>query len=119
MHDYKKLTVWKKSVDLAVEMYSLTKQFPAEEKFGIISQIRKCVVSIASNIAEGAGRNSNGEFIQFIGIAEGSINELETQTIISERLGFINNNDLNKNTQSISEIRKMLFSLKKSLKNKS
>src|SRR4029079_16139061 len=115
MHNYKKLTVWQKSVDLAVEMYKLTKKFPPEEKFGLVSQIRKCVVSIASNIAEGAGRNTTGEFIQFIGISEGSANELETQTIISEKLGYITKEELNKSIDSISEIRRMLFSLKKSL----
>ena len=116
MHDYKKLTVWNKSVDLAVDMYSLTSKFPSEEKFGIISQIRKCAVSIPSNIVEGAGRNTIGEFIQFIGIAEGSINELETQIIISARLAFITNAQLNESVTKISEIRKMLFSLKRSLK---
>jgi four helix bundle protein len=116
MHNYKKLTVWQKSVDLAVEMYTLTKKFPPEEKFGLVSQIRKCVISISSNIAEGAGRNTNGEFIQFIGISEGSVNELETQIIISERLGFITATELIKTEDSIIEIRKMLFSLKKSLK---
>ena len=116
MHNYKKLTVWQKSVDLAVEMYTLTKKFSSEKKFGLVSQIRKCVVSIASNIAEGAGRNTVGEFIQFIGVSEGSVNELETQIIISERLGYITNAELEKTNCSISEIRKMLFSLKKSLK---
>ena len=117
MHNFKKLTVWEKSVDLAVEMYTLTKKFPPEEKFGLVSQIRKSAVSIASNIAEGAGRNTIGEFIQFIGISEGSVNELETQIIISKKLGYITDEELEKTNYSISEIRKMLFSLKKSLKN--
>ena len=116
MHNYQKLTVWQKSVDLAVEMYTLTKKFPPEERFGLVSQIRKCAVSIASNIAEGSGRNTPGEFIHFIGISEGSVNELETQLIISQKLGFITNAELDKSSSSISEIRKMLFSLKKSLR---
>ena len=116
MHNYQKLTVWQKSVDLAVDMYTLTKKFPPEERFGLVSQIRKCAVSIASNIAEGSGRNTSGEFIHFIGIAEGSVNELETQLIISEKLGYITKAELDKSCISISEIRKMLFSLKKSLK---
>ena len=117
MHNYKKLTVWQKSVELSVKMYEMTSKFPQEERFGLVSQIRKSAVSIASNIAEGAGRNTRGEFIQFIGISEGSINELETQIIISERLGYINSAELEETNSSISEIRKMLFSLKKSLKN--
>ena len=66
MHNYKQLTVWQNAVELSVLVYKITKTFPAEEKFGLISQIRRAAVSIASNIAEGAGRNSDGEFIQFL-----------------------------------------------------
>ena len=116
MHQYKELKVWGKSMELAIEMYSLTKNFPRDERFGITSQIRKCGVSIVSNIAEGAGRNTNGEFIQFIGIAEGSTNELETQITISKRLGYITIPEFIKTEAALNEIRKMLFSLKKSLR---
>ncbi len=72
MHNYKQLEVWKKAVDLAVRVYAITKNFPSEGKFGITSQMRRCVVSISSNIAEGAGRNSDNEFRQFLHIAFGS-----------------------------------------------
>ena len=115
MHRFKDLIVWQKSVDLATEIYKLTKNFPSEEKFGIISQMRRSGVSIASNIAEGAGRNTNGEFIHFLGISEGSINELETQSIISHRLNLISPEDLEKIEKAIAEIKNMIYSLKKSL----
>ncbi len=85
MHNYKQLIVWQNAVELSVFIYQLTKAFPAEEKFGLVSQIRRAAVSVASNIAEGAGRNSDGEFIQFLGIAAGSLNELETQIIIANQ----------------------------------
>jgi len=115
MHQFKKLDVWNRSVDLAVEIYSLTKSFPSEEKYGIISQMRRCSVSISSNIAEGAGRNTDGEFVHFLGIAEGSANELETQTIISFRLGYIQKIDLEKIESFIAEIKNKIFKLKQSL----
>jgi len=115
MHQFKKLDVWNRSVDLAVEIYSLTKSFPSEEKYGIVSQMRRCSVSISSNIAEGAGRNTDGEFIHFLGIAEGSANELETQAIISSRLGYIQKIDLEKIESFIGEIKNKIFKLKRSL----
>lgn len=83
MHQYKKLDVWKKSIELAVEIYAYTKNFPSEEKFGLTSQIRRSVISIPSNIAEGAGRKSNKEFCQFLNIVYGSSCELDTQLLIS------------------------------------
>jgi four helix bundle protein len=116
MHRFKELKVWKKSVDLAVHMYILTKSFPSEEKFGIISQLRRSGVSVASNIAEGAGRNTEGEFHHFLGIAEGSANELQTQTIISHQLRYISEKELETVESLVSEIKNMLYSLKKSLK---
>ncbi|RYZ82119.1 MAG: four helix bundle protein, partial [Proteobacteria bacterium] len=71
MHNYKKLKAWQEAVELVVEVYKITREFPSSEKFGLISQINRSAVSIPSNIAEGAGRNSNGEFNQFLGIASG------------------------------------------------
>ncbi len=115
MHNFKKLKVWEKAVELAIEMYRLTQNFPVEERFGLISQIRKCAVSIASNIAEGAGRNSNGEFRNFLGIAAGSANELTTQLLISCRLKFISEEDYNSVESSLQEIKNMMHSLKGTL----
>ena len=76
-------------MDIAKNVYSITESFPTEEKFGIISQIRRCGVSIPSNIAEGAARNSKKEFVNFLYISLGSLSELDTQLELSKRLGFI------------------------------
>ncbi len=89
MHDYKQLKVWNKSIDLVVDVYKATGDFPKEEKYGLISQMRRSAVSIPSNIAEGAGRNSDKEFCHFLAVAHGSSYELETQVIVSERLELI------------------------------
>ena len=116
MHNYKQLTVWQNSVELCVLIYQITKEFPVEEKFGLTSQIRRAAISVASNIAEGAGRNSDGEFVQFLGIAAGSLNELETQIIIANQLDFITENIENNITQKIAEVQNKLFKLKTSYK---
>ena len=85
---YKDLIVWQKGITLAKLVYQLTKNFPSEEKFGLVAQMRRAVVSIPSNIAEGQARHKTGEFIQFISHAEGSLAELDTQLILSIELKF-------------------------------
>jgi four helix bundle protein len=87
--DYKDLIVWQKAIDLVVEIYAVTKAFPKEELYGLTSQLRRCAVSVPSNIAEGQGRLTRGEFRQFLGHAKGSLGEMETQLIIAERLGYL------------------------------
>ena len=94
MNRFKELKVWQEAIDLSVEVYGSTKNFPSEEKFGLISQINRSVISIPSNIAEGAGRNHDKEFVQFLGIAMGSACELESQLIIAEKLKFIPSENL-------------------------
>ena len=116
MHRFKELTVWQKAVDLAVDVYQVTKKFPTEERFGLISQINRCGISVPSNIAEGAGRNTDGEFNHFLGISVGSSCELETQLIIANRLNFLVQNDLLHLSNKIAEIQNMTFGLQKSLK---
>jgi four helix bundle protein len=116
MNNYKELKVWQKSVDLAVKIYETTKGFPKEEQYGLTSQIRRCAVSIPSNIAEGAGRNSKKDFNNFLGIAYGSSCELDTQLIIAAKINFIDKTILESIQQEINEIQKMNWSLKKSLK---
>jgi four helix bundle protein len=87
--DYKDLTVWQKAIDLVTEVYKATRGFPKEELYGLTSQLRRCAVSVPSNIAEGQGRLTRGEFRQFLGHAKGSLAELETQLIIAEKLGYL------------------------------
>ncbi|AWW30464.1 diversity-generating retroelement protein bAvd family protein [Echinicola strongylocentroti] len=116
MHRYKELQVWKKAIDLAVEVYKITEGLPKQEKFGLISQINRAVVSIPSNIAEGAGRNSDKEFDQFLGIALGSAFELDTQLVISNKLNYIEESDFMKVSKDLETIHNMIFGLKRSLK---
>jgi four helix bundle protein len=85
---YRSLTVWQLAMDLAEEVYRLSRQFPREEQFGLTSQIRRAAVSIPSNIAEGHGRGADAEFRQFLVIARGSLREVETQVALATRLGF-------------------------------
>jgi four helix bundle protein len=119
MHNLKELKIWKKAIDLAVEVYRVTALFPPEEKYGLTSQTRRAAVSISSNIAEGAGRNSEKEFKYFLGIANGSSFELQTQLFISNKLGLLNNEDLDKMLQQIEELQKMNYGFQNMLNKKS
>ncbi len=116
MHNYKKLEVWKESVNLVTEIYLLTDNYPDKEKFGLISQINRCAVSIPSNIAEGAGRSSKKEFALFLGYALASSFELETQLIISINLNFITEAQKVEIIEKLNIIQKKIYSLIKSLK---
>jgi four helix bundle protein len=109
---HRDLNVWKEAIhvppcngrkdDLAKRIYSLTADFPKEKMYGLVSQMRRSAVSIPSNIAEGAARNSNKEFIQFLYISLGSLAELETQLLISRELKFVSDNiELTKNIENI------------------
>jgi four helix bundle protein len=85
---FKGLVVWQRAVELSIAVYRLTATFPKDERFGLTDQMRRASVSVASNLAEGAGRSTRGEFLQFVGHARGSICELETQLMISAALGY-------------------------------
>jgi len=115
MHDYKKLYVWQEAVSFVTEIYRTTKSFPLSERYGLVSQINRSAVSIPSNIAEGAGRNTNGEFKNFLGNAFGSICELETHLIISSNLNYLSLTDLEKLLNKLKVIQKMSYSLLKSI----
>ena len=117
MHIFKELKVWNKAVNMTVDVYRVTKNFPSAEKFGLTSQINRSAVSVQANIAEGAGRNTNGEFNQFLGIAIGSLYELETLLIISEKIGILPKGDMQSISLQIDEVTKMISGLKKSLIN--
>lgn len=118
MHRYKSLEIWKRSIKFATKIYETTAQFPPEEKYGLISQLRRCVVSISSNIAEGAGRNTNKSFKYFLSMAYGSTCELETQIIISKNMDYISSSKSKKFCAEIDELQKMIFSFSKTLKGK-
>nr|WP_246611511.1 four helix bundle protein [Arthrospiribacter ruber] len=111
VHNYKELNVWKRGIKLTTEIYKVSELFPSEERFGLTSQIRRSAVSVPSNIAEGAGRRTDGEFINFLGIAHGSICELETQLYVAYELGFIDDKRFNIVTSEVSDIQRMLYSL--------
>ncbi len=113
---HKDLDVWKESMTLAKETYNLTANFPKEETYALVSQIRRAVVSIPSNIAEGAARNSDKEFIQSLYVSLGSLAELETQLLLSRELGFLKNEEINGNVERVT---KMLLALIKYLRGKS
>ncbi len=115
MHNFKELKVWQKSVDLAVEIYQLTIKLPQEEKFGLISQLRRSTVSISSNIAEGAGRKSKKDFHHFLSNALASSFESETQLEICRRLNFISTEEHKLIIQNLDEVQRMIHGLQKSL----
>lgn len=108
MHRYKDFKFWQQSRMFCKEIYLVTSSFPDEEKFGLVSQLRRAVVSVASNIAEGASRKSNKDFSRFLTIALGSCYEIETQLLISNDLGFISETDLNRLQGSLLSIIKMM-----------
>ena len=115
MNQFKELKVWQEAINLAVETYKITKTFPADERFNLISQMNRSAVSISSNIAEGCGRNNPKEFRQFLGIAQGSACELESQMIISQKLDFLSEDNLSKQTQRLVLIQNMTNKLMKTL----
>jgi four helix bundle protein len=115
IRDYKDLHVWQKGMELAKQVYLLTNRFPSEEKFGLISQMRRAAVSVPSNIAEGQARNTTGEFVQFLSHAEGSAAELDTQLRLSIELRHCVVADLSEVFQLLTDIQKMLKRLRQSL----
>lgn len=114
--NYKDLIVWQKSIDLVVEIYKTTKDFPREELYGLISQIRRASVSIPSNIAEGYMRFYRKEYIKFLLIALGSCAELETQIILAEKLGFLKVSEKEIIADRINEINRMIMGIVKKLR---
>lgn len=117
MNRFKELIVWQKAISLTTKIYQLTSEFPKHEIYGITSQLTRSAVSIPSNIAEGAGRNSDNEFYQFLGIAIGSCFELETQLIIAKNISLISKEvDFDNLQEEIISIQNMLIKLQKSLK---
>jgi four helix bundle protein len=108
---FEKLDVWKHAIDLALLIYKITRNFPKEEIYGLTSQIRRAVISISNNIAEGSGVGSNADYIRYLRIANGSLNEVESLTIIANKLSYIKNDDFNEIKRSIEKERKLLYGL--------
>jgi len=117
LKSYKELIVWQKSMVLVKDIYKLTSAFPENEKYGLVSQMRRAAVSIPSNIAEGWGRLSRKSYIHFLRISRGSLFELETQILITKELNYISDSENSENI--IIEISKMLNSLIRKLEEKS
>ena len=110
MNTHKDLIVWQKSIDFVTKIYEETRNFPNEEIYGLVSQMRRAAVSIPSNIAEGAARDSDKEYVRFLFIARASASEIETQLLISKNLGYISLSE-NQLKEDLLEILKMLTSL--------
>ena len=108
LQTYRGLKVWQKAMDLVEQVYFLTTRFPSEEKFGLVSQMRRAAVSIPANIAEGYGRTHRGDYLHHLSISRGSLLELQTHLEIAMRLGFAPDQDIATLGDSIEEVGKML-----------
>ena len=115
LRSYQELIGWKKGVELVTDVYRLTQKFPKQEIHGLTNQIRRAAVSIPSNIAEGQGRMSRGEFKQFLGHARGSVFELESQVLILRNLAYLNMEEGESLLERIAELGRVLNGLLKSL----
>jgi four helix bundle protein len=116
MKDFRQLKVWEKSHQLALAIYKATKEFPKEELYALTSQIRRASMSIPTNIAEGCGRNTDAEFARFLQIAMGSASETEYQLLLSHDLGFLSKEQYDKLNSDVTEVKRMLASLLKTLR---
>ena len=117
--DYRDLKVWQKAIELTSEVYKLVKLLPNEERYALSDQIRRAVVSVPSNIAEGRGRGTNKEFVRYLLMSRGSLWEVSTQLEICERLQYLNNEEMTNARQLITEISKMINALASSFSNDS
>jgi four helix bundle protein len=115
---FRNLAVWQRAVELSLYVYKLTATFPDSERFGLTNQLRRAAVSVASNIAEGYGRSTKGEYVLFLGHARGSNSEIETQLVIARGLGFGNKQMLDQAEGLCSEVGKMLTATMKALRSK-
>ncbi|MBR8837374.1 MAG: four helix bundle protein [Stigonema ocellatum SAG 48.90 = DSM 106950] len=115
INDFKDLKIWQKGMDIAEKCYFLTKHFPKDELYGMVQQIRKSAVSIPANIAEGYGRRSTAEYIRFLNISQGSVNELETHVILSHRVGLSKQEEIEPIISLLREESRMIIALIKKL----
>jgi four helix bundle protein len=113
---YRDLLVWQKSIALCTQVYKVCEAFPRSELYGLADQMKRAAVSVASNIAEGQGRQHHKEFLHFLSVAKGSLAELDTQRIIADNLGLVSTEQSRNLDESITEVRKMLYALAAKLK---
>ena len=118
IRSYRDLKVWQRAMDLTVRTYEFTRRFPAEEQYGLISQMRRAAFSVPANIAEGQARRSKKEFLQMLGIARGSLAELETFVTLSERLDLIRSETGDSLLEECAEINRMMNGLTRALSNR-
>ena len=116
MRPHEKLKLWRRAVDFVVRLYALTKSFPQEERFGLTSQIRRAAVSVPANIAEGAGRESDKEFLYFLSNAQGSASELATEILIARELGYLSLRDYEEANDELGHIGRMIVGLSRKVK---
>ncbi|MDP8320918.1 MAG: four helix bundle protein [Candidatus Stygibacter australis] len=114
----KDMDIWKKSIEFVVKVYQITSEYPSEEKFGIINQMRRAAVSVSSNLVEGSARHSDKDFLRFLYISLGSIAEVDTQIIISQKLNYISLKQLENISRDVTNLKKMYLGLIKYLKEK-
>lgn len=115
MHNFRQLQIWKEGMEVTKQVYLLLAKFPPSEKFGLISQISRCAVSVPSNIAEGSSRSSNKEFAHFLSIALGSLFELETQLLLSAELAIVNSTDVEPIIANLIQLQKKISVFRKTL----
>ncbi|MBC8172632.1 MAG: four helix bundle protein [Chitinophagales bacterium] len=115
MHNYRELQIWKDGIALAKDIYILTNDFPKDELFGLTSQIRRSVVSIASNIVEGSGRDTAKDFNHFLAIATGSAFELDTQLTLAKEFNYVSEEKLNPILEKLSILQKMIYRFKEKI----
>ncbi|MEK6702681.1 MAG: four helix bundle protein [Planctomycetota bacterium] len=118
IRSHRDLVAWQKAVELGLAIYSLTKSFPDNERFGLVSQLRRAGVSVASNIAEGYGRGSTTDYVRFLRMARGSLYEIDTQLLIAHRLEYLPENTFQKAELQLNECSRVLVGLIKSLEPK-
>lgn len=114
-HSYRDLIVWQKAIAMVTDIYQSTQSFPRQETYGLTSQLRRSAVSVASNIAEGQGRLSKREFHHFLGVARGSLIEMETQVVIGENLGYLSKAEAQRLAGTSGEVSRLLHGLMQSL----
>ena len=115
MHNFQKLVIWQEAMEIVQAVYVATRTFPKEEVYGLVSQMQRAAVSIPSNIAEGAGRNTDKEFANFLSIAQGSSFELQTQVLLAKRLGYMSEQACDQLLKQLSSLQPQITSMKQKL----